>query len=132
MNLESPTLTPSSVSMDRIPDAIKPELAATAPGQLRVIRRNGSVASYDESKIAVAVTKAFLAVEGGNAAASARGGSPGYQEALRSGTPRRCHSPTQFTSLVWTPAGRSAAGTAASARGVGMHGPAWWRHTLVG
>ncbi len=47
-------------------------LAATAPGQLRVIKRNGAVVSYDESKIAVAITKAYLAVEGGNAAASSR------------------------------------------------------------
>ncbi len=44
----------------------------SAPGQLRVIKRNGSVVSYDESKISVAITKAFLAVEGGNAAASSR------------------------------------------------------------
>jgi ribonucleoside-diphosphate reductase alpha chain len=47
-------------------------LASTAPGQLRVIKRNGSVVSYDESKISVAITKAYLAVEGGNAAASSR------------------------------------------------------------
>lgn len=47
-------------------------LAANAPGQLRVIKRNGAVVSYDESKISVAITKAFLAVEGGNAAASSR------------------------------------------------------------
>ncbi len=47
-------------------------LAATAPGQLRVIKRNGSVVSYSESKISVAITKAYLAVEGGNAAASSR------------------------------------------------------------
>ncbi|HQQ63853.1 MAG TPA: ribonucleoside-diphosphate reductase subunit alpha [Pseudomonadales bacterium] len=47
-------------------------IAATAPGQLRVIKRNGTVVPYDQSKIAVAMTKAFLAVEGGNAAASAR------------------------------------------------------------
>ena len=47
-------------------------LAATAPGQLRVIKRNGAVVSYDESKISVAITKAYLAVEGGNAAASTR------------------------------------------------------------
>ena len=47
-------------------------LDATAPGQLRTIKRNGTVVSYDESKIAVAITKAFLAVEGGNAAASSR------------------------------------------------------------
>jgi len=45
---------------------------ATAPGQIRVIKRNGTVVSYDDSKIAVAITKAFLAVEGGTAAASTR------------------------------------------------------------
>ena len=48
------------------------ELKATAPGQLRVIKRNGSVVSYTDDKISVAITKAFLAVEGGNAAASTR------------------------------------------------------------
>ncbi len=48
------------------------EIAATAPGQYRVIRRNGKVTSFDRDKIKVAVTKAFLAVEGGNAAASSR------------------------------------------------------------
>lgn len=47
-------------------------LAATAPGQVRVIKRNGKVVPYDEEKIAVAMTKAFLAVEGGTAAASSR------------------------------------------------------------
>ena len=47
-------------------------VASTAPGQLRVIKRNGAVVSYDDSKIAVAITKAYLAVEGGNAAASTR------------------------------------------------------------
>ncbi|WKT61678.1 ribonucleoside-diphosphate reductase subunit alpha [Microbulbifer thermotolerans] len=47
-------------------------LAATAPGQIRVIKRNGTVVPYDDSKISVAVTKAFLAVEGGTAAASRR------------------------------------------------------------
>ncbi|WP_237059048.1 ribonucleoside-diphosphate reductase subunit alpha [Microbulbifer sediminum] len=47
-------------------------LAATAPGQVRVIKRNGTVVPYDDSKISVAVTKAFLAVEGGTAAASSR------------------------------------------------------------
>ena len=47
-------------------------IAATAPGQFRVIRRNGKVTAYSREKIAVAMTKAFLAVEGGNAAASSR------------------------------------------------------------
>ena len=45
-------------------------VSATAPGQIRVIKRNGAVVSYDESKISVAITKSYLAVEGGNAAAS--------------------------------------------------------------
>ncbi|MBU0838043.1 MAG: ribonucleoside-diphosphate reductase subunit alpha, partial [Gammaproteobacteria bacterium] len=49
-----------------------PDLAATAPGQLRVIKRNGTVVPYTDDKITVAITKAFLAVEGGNAAASSR------------------------------------------------------------
>ncbi|MDM8349208.1 ribonucleoside-diphosphate reductase subunit alpha [Pseudomonas sp. sp1636] len=48
------------------------ELAATAPGQLRVIKRNGTVVPYTDDKITVAITKAFLAVEGGSAAASSR------------------------------------------------------------
>lgn len=48
------------------------DLAATAPGQLRVIKRNGTVVGYTDDKITVAITKAFLAVEGGNAAASSR------------------------------------------------------------
>ncbi len=47
-------------------------ISATAPGQVRVIKRNGTVVPYDDSKISVAITKAFLAVEGGTAAASSR------------------------------------------------------------
>ena len=49
-----------------------PELEAVAPGGFHVIRRNGKVTGFDQNKIAVAITKAFLAVEGGNAAASTR------------------------------------------------------------
>lgn len=61
------------------PQAVAPQaaessqdLAATAPGQLRVIKRNGTVVPYTDDKITVAITKAFLAVEGGTAAASSR------------------------------------------------------------
>ncbi|MDB4281654.1 ATP cone domain-containing protein, partial [Paraglaciecola sp.] len=43
-----------------------------APGQLRVIKRNGTVVAFEDSKVSVAITKAFLAVEGGTAAASTR------------------------------------------------------------
>ena len=44
---------------------------APAPDH-RVIRRNGQVTAFDAGKISVALTKAFLAVEGGSAAASTR------------------------------------------------------------
>jgi ribonucleoside-diphosphate reductase alpha chain len=45
----------------------------TSPAPLfHVIRRNGKVSSFDASKIQVAVTKAFLAVEGSAAASSRR------------------------------------------------------------
>ena len=47
-------------------------IAATAPGAFRVIRRNGKVTAFDGNKIKVALTKAFLAVEGHSAAASTR------------------------------------------------------------
>ena len=60
--------TPSSGDTNAVPGSI----AATAPGQLRVIKRNGMVVTFEESKISVAITKAFLAVEGGTAAASSR------------------------------------------------------------
>ena len=36
-----------------------------------LIRRNGSVVGFEPSKIAIAMTKAFLAVNGGQGAASA-------------------------------------------------------------
>ncbi len=49
-----------------------PDIRANAPGGLKVIRRNGKVTNFDANKIAVAMTKAFLAVEGGSAAASRR------------------------------------------------------------
>jgi len=48
------------------------EIAQTAPGLIKVIRRNGTVTPFDANKIAVAMTKAFLAVEGDTAASSSR------------------------------------------------------------
>jgi ribonucleoside-diphosphate reductase alpha chain len=48
------------------------DLNLTAPGQIRVIKRNGTLVGYTDDKIKVAITKAFLAVEGGQAAASSR------------------------------------------------------------
>ena len=48
------------------------ELNANAPGTLKTIKRNGKVVSYDDNKISVAITKAFIAIEGPNAVASNR------------------------------------------------------------
>src|ERR1700694_3851254 len=49
-----------------------PANAAPRPPQYKVIRRNGAVVGFEPSKIAIAVTKAFLAVNGGQSAASSR------------------------------------------------------------
>ena len=65
-------------------ESLMPQGAAatveTAPGaqstaflaDFKVIRRNGSVVAFEPGKISVAMTKAFLAVHGGQSAASAR------------------------------------------------------------
>lgn len=48
------------------------DIVTTTPGYLKVIRRNGTLAHFDANKIVVALTKAFLAVEGDTAAGSPR------------------------------------------------------------
>ncbi len=65
-------LSPASAVTSSQPPTIDENFTTMAPGQLRVIKRNGSVVGYDDSKIIIAITKAYLAVEGGNAAASTR------------------------------------------------------------
>ena len=67
-----PISSPIANGADQLPAPPSPSIVATAPGQLRVIKRNGTVVTYDDDKIQVALTKAFLAVEGGTAAASSR------------------------------------------------------------
>src|SRR5689334_6026996 len=52
-----------------------PEASAQARGpyaDFKVIRRNGAVVGFEPAKISVAMTKAFLAVNGSQGAASAR------------------------------------------------------------
>jgi len=55
-------------------DTMIPPVPAAPQSQpeCQVMRRNGKVTIFDRSKIMVAITKAFLAVEGGTAAASRR------------------------------------------------------------
>jgi len=53
---------------------LRPESLIKPPAEpgMQIIRRNGTVSPFDASKISVAMTKAFLAVEGNTAAASRR------------------------------------------------------------
>jgi ribonucleoside-diphosphate reductase alpha chain len=64
----------SAVSGQAAPAAERqsPPETDTRYGDFKVIRRNGSVVSFEPGKISIAMTKAFIAVNGGQAAASAR------------------------------------------------------------
>ena len=58
---------PGTTPLSEVSRAVQP-----AYSQYKIIRRNGAVVGFEPGKISVAVTKAFLAVEGGQSAASAR------------------------------------------------------------
>lgn len=62
----------NQVSSSRITHTPHFEIAQTAPGLIKVIRRNGTVTPFDVNKIAAAMTKTFLAVEGDTAISSSR------------------------------------------------------------
>src|SRR6478672_3715405 len=49
-----------------------PRQLAPAAAGMGVLRRNGSIAEFDPGRIAVAITKAFLAVQGASAGRSSR------------------------------------------------------------
>jgi ribonucleoside-diphosphate reductase alpha chain len=66
------TINPALVPAAAASTASSPTTAASDLGDYRIIRRNGAVVAFEPSKIAIAVTKAFLAVNGGQGAASAR------------------------------------------------------------
>jgi ribonucleoside-diphosphate reductase alpha chain len=70
--ITQPGTTTESPTTTDVEAPVSAGIAATAPGQVRVIKRNGTVVPFEASKISVAITKAFLAVEGGTAAASSR------------------------------------------------------------
>jgi len=69
MQTVTPTATPSAPTAQRPADA--PSHASSAYQGYQIIRRNGAVVSFEPSKIAVALMKAFLAVHGTQGAASA-------------------------------------------------------------
>jgi len=66
-DVTAPQSIPGTTTLADISTAVQPEFS-----QYKIIRRNGAVVGFEPGKISVAVTKAFLAVEGGQSAASAR------------------------------------------------------------
>jgi ribonucleoside-diphosphate reductase alpha chain len=65
--------TPTESAITMIPAANNGAPETETPyADYKIIRRNGSVVSFEPGKIAIAMTKAFIAVQGGQAAASAR------------------------------------------------------------
>lgn len=59
-------------TVDTNTDTHQPDYLTGQLSQYHVIRRNGKVTAFDLGKISVAMTKAFINVEGGTAAASTR------------------------------------------------------------
>ena len=68
--MESTAAAPFAVSRSAI--AADSPLPSARLATFQVVRRNGAVTAFDPTKISVALTKAFLAVEGDAAAASRR------------------------------------------------------------
>ncbi len=70
MQLSTPTPVPDSIAKFAVEDA--PDAMQSRYSEYKIIRRNGAVVGFEPSKIAIALTKAFIAVNGGQGAASAR------------------------------------------------------------
>ncbi|WP_336800924.1 ribonucleoside-diphosphate reductase subunit alpha [Kaistia sp. MMO-174] len=72
LTIDSDRSVPLASNPSHSPVPVPSKASAAATPAFHVIRRNGSVSPFDAAKIAVALTKAFLAVEGNSAAASRR------------------------------------------------------------
>lgn len=67
----STSTVPHREATPQFPQTAAP-ITEAAWNQYHIIRRNGAVVNFEPSKIGIAMTKAFLAVNGGQGAASAR------------------------------------------------------------
>jgi ribonucleoside-diphosphate reductase alpha chain len=66
-------ISTSPMHDNNVPDSVSSSPVSSNPfDQYKVIRRNGSVVVFEPAKISIALTKAFIAVNGGQGAASAR------------------------------------------------------------
>src|SRR4026207_1540689 len=66
--VQSPTSTTQSIFVSQQAAPVE----AAGYSDYKIIRRNGAVVGFEPSKISIAMTKAFIAVNGGQGAASAR------------------------------------------------------------
>jgi len=66
-DVTAPQSIPGATALTDVSSPVQPVFS-----QYKIIRRNGAVVGFEPGKISVALTKAFLAVEGGQSAASAR------------------------------------------------------------
>jgi len=67
------SVSTSPMLANNVPDPVSSSPSSSNPfDQYKVIRRNGSVVIFEPAKISIALTKAFIAVNGGQGAASAR------------------------------------------------------------
>jgi ribonucleoside-diphosphate reductase alpha chain len=69
LNIATESTVPAPIP---VADTAVPAVIDTRYADYKIIRRNGAVVGFAPGKIAIAVTKAFIAVQGGQAAASAR------------------------------------------------------------
>src|SRR5688500_10117038 len=66
------TDTPIASPLVRMSVEDPPQTSQNRYGDYKIIRRNGAVVGFEPSKISIAMTKAYIAVNGGQGAASAR------------------------------------------------------------
>ena len=70
MQLATDAISPKVIPENK--DSVPQKPQNSRFSQYKIIRRNGAVVSFEPGKISVAVTKAFIAVDGGQGAVSAR------------------------------------------------------------
>ena len=72
MEMTTASVVPRVAALAELPTSGRlSDTAATSYAEYKLIRRNGAVVGFEPAKIALAMTKAFLAVRGGQGAASA-------------------------------------------------------------
>src|SRR5258705_13351592 len=66
------TNSPAAAAVAKFTAEETSDAAQARYSEYKIIRRNGAVVGFEPSKVSIAMTKAFIAVNGGQGAASAR------------------------------------------------------------